>query len=68
MKPSQELFEGIAEKLAVPIAILGAGGAMLALVLGVVALWYYAPGTAGTESGPAMFDHRTDVEQPADHR
>lgn len=64
LKLTQEFFEALAEKLALPIAILGAGGALVMLVVAMVAMWYFAPGTAGTAAGPAMFDHQVDSLAP----
>jgi phosphotransferase system glucose/maltose/N-acetylglucosamine-specific IIC component len=58
-KPDQEFLETVAEKLSLPIALLGAAGMMVALVAALVAMWHFAPGPAGTDEGPAMFQHRT---------
>jgi hypothetical protein len=60
--PDQEFLETVADKLKLPIALLGAGGLMFLMVAAVVAMWYTAPGPAGTAEGPAMFYSSSNAE------
>lgn len=52
---NQEFFETLAEKVALPIGLLGALGATVTLVAVVLAMLMFAPGAAGTPEGPPQY-------------